>query len=672
MDLLQNPFYILGASPRDSRKRIVELAEERGIHAGEHNVTQARSDLTNPRKRLSAEMAWLPGVGPRRAADLLSKLQRLGPELLQLDNLAPVARANFLAAGVARLPNYTAEAVVPWIMELAWVSEATNAEEVTALINDERVVAEFPPVTDLSAVEAELQERRRHFGQTLSAVLKRLPESERTGAITVITAWATDDGKRAALLLVDDVVDAFEVEMQAQLDAGVEKIGAIVDNVKADAEAGQPYAVVAKDIEELSRTVRDWDVIAQPIQLSTRGRGLEHVASKQVAAIVRQLAVYLYNTHDRVTLAKKLTKLLQEVFAEVVDVAERVAEDASFLDGVTEQRRLERLFGPLVKLCQTARQNAEATPLLADTEAKRVLDDGGALLAKLRSERLPPEAISEKHDEVALTAMSCVIDYANRSEHWQRCVMLLESALLLAVGAEAKGQINSNLAIARKNALLFSKLTPIDSPPSLSTINGIGFKLYGATDFEPETKSHLATYYFVFFFIPIFPICRYRVIPDDGGYRFLGKAPLRQSDKLHLGAAVAALAFFVLLMASEGKSGTGDQSTASVTRERTSSPSPSSFSSFTGSMLAREIEEGKSRASRLESEISELDRQLEQRRNAAGAAQIVGNEVAYDLEVSVHNRVLLQRNSRYDEYSRLVDEINAKVERYNALNGSSR
>ena len=31
MDLLQNPFYILTASPRDNRQRIMELADERSL-----------------------------------------------------------------------------------------------------------------------------------------------------------------------------------------------------------------------------------------------------------------------------------------------------------------------------------------------------------------------------------------------------------------------------------------------------------------------------------------------------------------------------------------------------------------------------------------------------------------------------------------------------------------
>jgi hypothetical protein len=55
----------------------------------------------------------------------------------------------------------------------------------------------------------------------------------------------------------------------------------------------------------------------------------------------------------------------------------------------------------------------------------------------------------------------------------------------------------------------------------------------------------MATYYFVIFFLPIFPICRYRVISSGNSYRFLGKGPLRTFDKLHLAAALILIAFMI-------------------------------------------------------------------------------------------------------------------------------
>jgi hypothetical protein len=56
----------------------------------------------------------------------------------------------------------------------------------------------------------------------------------------------------------------------------------------------------------------------------------------------------------------------------------------------------------------------------------------------------------------------------------------------------------------------------------------------------------MATYYFVLLFIPIFPICRYRVVFTGKLYRFLGKAPLRAFDKCHLALSLFGILLIVL------------------------------------------------------------------------------------------------------------------------------
>lgn len=89
-------------------------------------------------------------------------------------------------------------------------------------------------------------------------------------------------------------------------------------------------------------------------------------------------------------------------------------------------------------------------------------------------------------------------------------------------------------------------LSPIRSAPSLTTINGFGFKLYGNSNHDAATDSYMTTHYFVALFLPLFPIARYRVVSDgDGSYHFLGKGRLRDFDKVHLVAFAAAVAYAI-------------------------------------------------------------------------------------------------------------------------------
>lgn len=338
MDLLQNPFYILKASPRDNRQRIMELADERSLLHDSSEVMEARSDLTNPRKRISAEVAWLPGIGPKRAGEVLLLLESSPIDLLDVDKLSPIARANLLAAGLARLSDHNADDVAEWILEISWAFEDIDPEELRLIINEERVVSGFSEVSDLSAVEAEIQERRRHYRQVIKSALDNLFPKELVKAVTVAVDSATDDGEEHGPILIADLVDSYEVEAQGFLDKEEGNIRALVEKLLTAVDADRPDSVLAPMVNQLMQVVKNWDTVAQPIQVSTKSRGLDHDASLRVAGLVRGLAIHMFNEHNKLDFSQQLTSMLQEVFAEVGEVAERTAEDADALEDMAEQR----------------------------------------------------------------------------------------------------------------------------------------------------------------------------------------------------------------------------------------------------------------------------------------------------------------------------------------------
>jgi len=350
MDLLQNPFHILNATPRDNRRSITELSEERSLLLDSSGCTQARSDLINPRKRLSMEIAWLPGLRPKRATEVLSVLENSVPDLLGMDKLAPIVRANLLAAGLSRLPASTPDDVAEWILELAWAFEKIDQKELCAVINEERIVSGFPEVTDLSMVEAEIEERRRYYRQVIKSALDTLSTKELVEAVTVAVESATDNGEEHGPILIHDLVDSYEVEAQAFLEKERRNIEALVEKLRAAADAEQQDSTLAPMVNQLIQVVKNWDTVAQPIQVSKKSLGLDHEASHQVAWLVRGVAIHLFNEHGKLDFSQHLTNMLQEVFAEVVEVAERTVEDASALDDIAEQR---------VQLIEDAKNRAE-------------------------------------------------------------------------------------------------------------------------------------------------------------------------------------------------------------------------------------------------------------------------------------------------------------------------
>ena len=548
MDLLQNPFHILTASPRDNRRRIMELADERSLLLDSSECAKARSDLTNPRKRLAAEVAWLPGIGPKRAGEVLSLLESSPTDLLAVTKLSSIARANLLAAGLARLPDHSADDVAEWILEISWAFEEIDPEELSAIINEERVVSGFPEVSDLSAIEAEIQERRRHFRQAIKLALDNLSPTELVGAVTAAVETATDDGEEHGPILIADLVDSYEVEAQGFLDKEEGNIKLLVEKLRATVDAERPDTTLAPMVNQLIQVVKNWDTVAQPIQVSTKSRGLDHDASNRVAGLVRSLAIHMFNKHGKLDFSQQLTNMLREVFAEVGKVAERTAEDADALGEIAERSKTSRLLDPISDLCKVALENSEKCPESADREAEKVINTAVRLIANLSASKPSVDIISQAKDEIALTLMHCAVVYGNKTERWKQCIAFLEESFKYASSQEVKSRVQKNLTTVRDNDRLYGNLTQISSAPSLYTINGTGTTMYGSTDHDPASGSYLSTQYFVFFAIPIFPISRYRVIPIGNGYRFLGKAPLRAFDKWHIAVSLGLIAWMFLSM----------------------------------------------------------------------------------------------------------------------------
>lgn len=338
MDFLRNPFHLLAATPRDNRQRLMELADERSLVLDSGECMEARSCLTNPRKRLSAEISWLPGLAPKRVGEVLSLLESSPSDLLAARNISSIARTNLLAAGLARLSAPGVDDVVEWILELAKAFEAVIPEEVRALVNAERVASGFPEVTDGSSVEAEILDRRRYYCNVMKTALDGLPALELVRAVTVAVDSATDEGEELGPVLIADLVDAYEVEAQTFLAGEEENIKILVEKLRGAVDAKHPDSTLTLLVNRLVQVVKNWDSVAQPIQVSAKSRGLEHAASLRIAKQVRGLAIHMFNEHDKLEFSRQITRMLQEVFAEVGGIAERSAEDADTLSEIAEQR----------------------------------------------------------------------------------------------------------------------------------------------------------------------------------------------------------------------------------------------------------------------------------------------------------------------------------------------
>ncbi|KFN50665.1 hypothetical protein [Arenimonas composti] len=335
MDAFANPFHVLGASPRDRKSRLLELAEELSLHGDAEVAANARNVLINPRNRLAAEVAWFPGVAPARVGAALQAVRDTGRHG-GVAGLPPLAAANLELAQLAGRDRLDAGWLRDAILRVAEQVERIDPAAVLTAINEDRQVAGFPAVADAAAVEAELAERVRHFQRVLTGLLDRLTSAEMVATYEQLIEMGSDGGRRAAPRLVGELLAGYELHAGEHLAAEATRILAMVEETKAAADAKFP---VDSAVRGIAAAIVDWDRIAQPIQRCRQVAGLDHEESRRVAFAARGLAVHLFNQHDYLEDAKLLSATLEKHFAEVAAVSEVVADDVRALHDI-EQRRI--------------------------------------------------------------------------------------------------------------------------------------------------------------------------------------------------------------------------------------------------------------------------------------------------------------------------------------------
>ena len=244
--------------------------------------------------------------------------------------------------------------------------------------------------------------------------------------------------------------------------------------------------------------------------------------------------------------------------------------------------------------------------------------------------------------------------------------------------------------------------TPIKSAPSLSTVNGIGFRLYGQSDVDRETGSYSSNHYFTVLYFPIFPVGRYRVISSGAnGYNFLGKLPFRNSEKWHLGIALAVMALLSvgIYFSSQQSSTSSYSATSSPYSADPTSPTSSTATSAAADAapvvadgtdrdaVKTRIDAGRARIAELESALSPTVARMksleEQMTGIKGeidsldASKAAGTSIDldhYNSLVDSFNALLTERRglaeaskTQLDEYNTLLEQDKTMVAQYNAM-----
>lgn len=332
MDFLQNPFHVLDVAPQDNRRRILEQADARSLFQDPDECRNAATILTNPRRRLYAEIAWLPCTRLNHVDDIFELLHDYSFGAIEL---TPIAHSNLVAAKLQRLPDYSSDDVASRIRQIARSFEDIDGVQLRAVINAQRKVSHFP-IVNLADIESETQSLGDYYRKVMTSALEKLSAKQRAVVMTLAVALVT---RRAGQLprLINRLVDSYEEDAHESLAEHEAKIAELDEKLRLEADEERPDSALAPVVAQLIQAVKDWDVVAQPIQVSRISQGRFHDASVELARRVRELALHLWNEYGKLDFCQQIINMLREVFTEVSEVVAIIDEDTKSLDEIAKQ-----------------------------------------------------------------------------------------------------------------------------------------------------------------------------------------------------------------------------------------------------------------------------------------------------------------------------------------------
>ena len=335
--LRENPFVTLAVALRDTRETILDKERQQGLAGDAEKARNARQALTTPRLRLAAEIGFLPGVAPTKANALITAALKGHPSVLTgVEGIPHLAACNVLAGLLDAIPKVPGTATTPTvksaIAQLVQRFQQIQVLELWHSINEDRQVAGLPLLSDAEAAEGELKQLQAALASCMLRALKKL--SEPHTMLTSLVSELTRSGEGLPILATT-LVSQYQLDAQGSLDELEQQIRTLIqETLKRLEETKGKLKDIGKRIQQLETLTRQWDGLAQPIQLAANADGSEDQRSSNLANDLREMSLVLWNKYAEEGLANRLNILLGELFAELPQTAAQLAEDRASIERV--------------------------------------------------------------------------------------------------------------------------------------------------------------------------------------------------------------------------------------------------------------------------------------------------------------------------------------------------
>lgn len=309
MEIKGNAFDVLGVTPEDDIASINEAADEKSWN-DEPNETMyeaARETLTNPRKRLQAEVPWFL-KNSNSAFSLMNEVQNCrGTDI------------RFVVQKIVALDGEYKQAL----------QEESLDDIYTDIIISRKKAGISADIEQDDIEEALSQLLEEGAKAAIDTLFRKCSTREAAQIGNVIAKELIQPGIGKYPKKYGDCIrffiDLYNMKVQNELDARSEQI-------KQDIEAAKVYTSVAQ-LSPLFQEIEWFDYLAQPLQLyfEDQGQAEKQSQSNEIAQKLRDLALFYHNQKNLTNLSIAVTEKAMQVFEENPQMLQQFQENIEIL-----------------------------------------------------------------------------------------------------------------------------------------------------------------------------------------------------------------------------------------------------------------------------------------------------------------------------------------------------
>ncbi|MCK0514715.1 hypothetical protein MXE38_07650 [Anaerobiospirillum sp. NML120448] len=220
MIILENPFYLLGASLADDRRTIMSKVQDASLLGDPDECTKAGSLLTNHKNRVKCEVFYLPDLSQTEIKTKIEQLQSDPNNLLiniLSEKIYDLSSGNLIASALLSSkykPSLDTNKYA--IKALSNVLETQDSEDVFDLINEMRLQSGFSQLADISLVSDALNDLKAYYLQAIKDLFKRLSFDDINSIMSELALKETTVNTNCSDF-ISSIVDYYEVLAQPHL-----------------------------------------------------------------------------------------------------------------------------------------------------------------------------------------------------------------------------------------------------------------------------------------------------------------------------------------------------------------------------------------------------------------------------------------------------------------------